>query len=184
MGDMQVPVFTAANIPSDTKANLRDIRGSDPDFFGYRPEVGGQDPAVLVDLDNIPELDMLKASVLSLRGSIRRQAERNMEHQPALEQLQTEIREVRADDGVLEQAQSTNEELRAEKSRREEQFEPRLLERRLKDATTEAEDASRALEGPELLSNFQPYLEQKIAHRRRQMMLEKLRQRMRDGSIG
>ena len=58
------------------------------------------------------------------------------------------------------------------------------LERRLKDATTEAEDASRALEGPELLSNFQPYLEQKIAHRRRQMMLEKLRQRMRDGSIG
>ena len=181
---MQVPPFTAANIPSDTKANLRDIRGSDPEFFAYRPEVGGQDPVVLVDLENIPELQILKASVLSLRGSIRRQAERNMEHQPALEQLQTEIREVRADDGVLEQAQSTNEGLRAEKSRREAQFEPRLLEKKLKDATTEAEDASRELEGPELLSNFQPYLEQKIAHRRRQMMLEKLRQRMRDGSIG
>ena len=91
---------------------------------------------------------------------------------------------MRADDGVLEQAQSTTAGLRAEKSRREEQFEPRLLEKKLKDATTEAEDASRELEGPELLRNFQPYLEQKIAHRRRQMMLEKLRQRMRDGSIG
>ena len=56
-----------------------------------------------------------------------------------------------------------------------------LLERRLRDATTEAEDESRALEGAELLSNFQPYLEPKIAHRRRQLMLEKLRQLIRGG---
>eukprot|EP01043_Picozoa_sp_COSAG02_P038397 COSAG02_NODE_2956_length_7669_cov_10.857860_7_plen_161_part_00 len=154
-------------------------------FITYCSNLGGtEDPlTVLVEVDQIPEFNMLRGQIESARAANGRQAEENLGQQPRLRELQEAIRIMR-EGGEVEAAEAELALLRVQKHEREQRYNRATLRRTLRGATAEAEAVCERLASQPWTGGWQDadgcrtgaerYLEEKMRHLRRQKLTEKL----------